>query len=265
MHLLTYSHDSVLTWELNSSLDKQHEIYGAARGLCLKVCGFDVTGEGIGIGGVVAVVDNVPFFPLDVVQHVEDRSVVCRYVINGRSSKYLFNRKKIDRFYSLLHQSLAPLYLSSSLTRPFFVYLMAVRTLLHVRNRFEKVRPLGVVETRYTLDGYGSVGVEVNLDSVDVDEVFIANELSGRFFTQLYVDGVRVKRLGPWIDITGCNEAALCSPALRMSVCIPGLDNCRMFSGREVLGKRLDWTGVSYVTRPGAKISYRVVVRKHDA
>ena len=264
MLLHSCKYNSCLTWEFNSSSDPRYEIYGAVRGLCLKVGGVDATGEGIGLGGVISVVDGVPFFPLDYERKVNGSRVVCRYIINGRPSKYLFNRRNIDSFYALLHRTLTPMYLGNRFTRPFYIYLMAVRTILGVRNMFEKTNPIGVVEATYDIED-SSIEVDVDLNEVDADGVFVANELSGRLFTQLYVDGVRSRRFEPWMNVSGCREAVLYSPYLRIAVAIPGLDSCKMFAGREVLARRLNWAGVSYFARPKARISYRVVIEDHAA
>jgi len=221
-------------------------------------------GEGIGVGGVIAVNSDTPFFPLDSNVRIHGHKLVCSYVINGKPAKYILDRRRIDRPYSLLHRALTPLYLRSFLTRPLYVYLMAVRTILGIRNRFERTKPLGVVEASYVIgDNYVDVGI--NLDGVDADGVFVANEFSGRLFTQLYIDGVKARRFEPWMEITGCREATLYSPYLRISVTLPNLGSCKMLAGREVLARRLDWAGVSYLAKPNTSLRYRVVLRNHAA
>ena len=89
--------------------------------------------------------------------------------------------------------------------------------------------------------------------------MFVANELSGRLFTILYLDDRRVDDIGPWMEVRDCSRVKLYSPYLKLGFKIPTLSSCKMFAGREVVGDRLDWAGVSYVVKPENKLSYDVV------
>jgi len=240
-------------------VNTNHEINGAVRGLCVYVNGFEVVGEGMGLGGVVAIKDGVPFFPLEVESKGNNGVIFRRYILNGVPKKYLFGRKNVDKVYINLHRWLSPLYLRNSLTRQIYTVLMAVRTLIGVRNRFEKVKELGFVEAMYNVKR-DRVAVSVDLTNVDAEKVFVANELSGKLFTKLYLDDTHCVKIGPWMEAVKFSNATICSPILKIGFRIPKVNGCRVFVGREVMGRRLDWAGINYLTKPGSRLSYHVEV-----
>ena len=250
-----------ITFSRQASSHPDHEIHGVARGLGVCVFGRGIEGEGMGIGGVVALCGNRAVFPLTAEEFMLGKTLIRRYHMNGVSIKIIGGRGFVDKPYKKIHAALAPLYVKSSIFRPFYYFLMAARTVANVRSRFAEVRGLGYVDVAYRVDG-NRVRVEVDASSLRCSKYFIANELSGRLFTKLLVDGRDIGRIPPWIDLD-CDRLELFSPALKLGMELRRVAGCRLFAGREVVGKRLDWAGASY--QPNTRhFSYEVVFKQHD-
>jgi len=233
------------------------EIWGVKRGLGVAVGDVEIVGEGMGIGGVVALRGDT-YFALDSEDLNDDGRIERRLLLNGSLEKYIGN-VKIDRLYKPIWTSLSPLYVSSSFFRPLFKYLMYARNLL-IRTVPKRRVPIGHVELSYRPKEDGvDVKARWSLDG----QVIIANELSGRLFDELRVDGSRVK-LGPWIELRG-SEAELRSRRLRLSMIIERVKNAALFCGREVIGRRLDWAGFSYIPTLGTRnLEYSVRFVRND-
>ncbi|MDJ0270483.1 MAG: hypothetical protein NXY59_08060 [Aigarchaeota archaeon] len=226
----------------------------------MRVSGLGIEGEGMGIGGVVALCGNRAVFPLTAEEFMLGRTLIRRYHMNGVSIKFI-GRGFVDKPYKKIHSALAPLYVKSRVFRPFYYFLMAARTVANVRSRFVEVRELGYVDVAYRVDG-SMVRVEVDASSLRCSRYFVANELSGRLFTKLLVDGRDIGRIPPWIDLD-CDELELFSPTLKLGMKLRRVAGCKLLAGREVLGERLDWAGASY--QPNTRrFSYEVVFKQHD-
>lgn len=234
------------------------EIWGVERGLGLALRGVDIVGEGMGIGGVVALNRGDTYFALDSQERKDDRSIEKRLYLNCIFEKHL-GGINVDRLYRPVWATLSPIYISSSLFRPLYNYLMYARTLL-IKQVQKRCMPIGHVELRY----------RVGRDTIDVQarwslegQVIVANELSGRLFDELIVDGTEV-RLRPWMELR-CKEAELRSRRIGLSMVVRGIGEAALFCGREVIGRRLDWAGFSYLPLPGVRsIEYSVRLRRYD-
>lgn len=212
-------------------------------------------GEGMGIGGVIGLAGRKAVFPLKeetfMLSHNQLRK---KFHLNGLSIKY-WGRIEVERPYKRLREVLSPLYIKSQWFRPFYKLLMAGRSLAMLRSHYIEVGTLGIVEARYRL-GEKTVDVEISVNPFERISILVANELSGRLFNTLEIDG-RMRSIPPWLEVD--RPVRFYAPSLRLSMFLEPVDGCRMFVGREVLGKRLDWAGVSYNLLDGTeKISYRV-------
>lgn len=241
---------------------ESHEIAGVSRGLGVYCGGRCIVGEGMGIGGPLALHNGRAIFPLDAQDlYAEEGSLTRRFCLNGLSDKYI-GRGRADYPYRWVRTRLAPLYLRSERFRPIFQYLMAARTVVGFKSRYRRIDPVGYVDVRYR---YSPNRVTVNVDASSLEGVkyLIANELDGGIFRQLRIgESDIIRKLPPWFEVKH-GEAHLEAPGLGVSLHFGQILGCRMFVGREVLGKRLNWTGFSYVPRSEvSRFSYDVVFER---
>ncbi|GBC68673.1 hypothetical protein HRbin01_00356 [archaeon HR01] len=252
---MSYQLKQPLVFDMPES-DPYHEIHGIQRGLSIRYRGASLIGEGVGIGGVVGVTSKKAIFPLraDLVDQ-KGRELLKIFHLNGISLKFI-GPFLVEKPYKALKAVLSQPYLSSRYYRPAYILMMAARTSLGVRSRYVEIGSLGTVSVRYRLDG-DTVLVDASADIPKGLKLFYANELSGRLFTHLRV-GSRPSKFTPWMEVS--DEVTLSAPALNLSMTFYPLKDCRMFVGREVLGRRLDWAGVSYQSSK-PNISYKVGFR----
>jgi hypothetical protein len=240
--------------------DPGHEIHGVVRGLNPVLGRLMLIGEGMGVGGVIGVLGRRAVFPLEAETYRVEK-VTRIFKLNGISVKHIANTS-IDGPYKFFRTLLAPLYLRSSFFRPAYTLLMAARSLSGVRSRYVRVRTFGKVVVEYLLNGC-EFSIRVRRDTPSNMDVLVANELSGRLFTKLFVDGVG-RKLTPWQEVMG-GSAFLYSPRLKLGMEVEIPENVRAYAGREVLGRRLDWAGVSLVMNHELPaLQYRVRFKPHE-
>ncbi len=247
----------------NVPSDVSHEIHGVSRGLGVYYHGQCIVGEGIGIGAPLALFKNRAVFPLHAERAQLGGSLVKRYHLNGLSDKYI-GKGRADFPYKWVRSKLAPLYRKSPRFRPLFHYLMAVRTVVGIRSRYRRVDAVGRVRITYHYDDH-QVKVDVDASDLAGTKFLVANELDGQIFRHLSIDGhVHISRIPPWLEIEG-RKASISSPDLGLSFSLAKVPGCRLFAGREVLGRRLNWAGFSYLPEPDVtRFSYEVVFEKND-
>ncbi|GBC71116.1 hypothetical protein HRbin02_00895 [Candidatus Calditenuaceae archaeon HR02] len=219
-----------------------HEIDGVVRGLVPVLDGLALIGEGMGLGGVVGILGRRTLFPLTAETHQFSSGFISREIqLNGVSLKYL-SKACVDKPYRKLKTLLSPLYLQSKVFRPLYIMLMAGRTLIRVKSRYIRLKKYGAVHMMYRING-SEVEVTARRETPKSMRILVANELSGRLFTHLMIDGVK-KFLPPWMKLEN-RDVELVSPSLKLSMIIDRPDDVKSFAGREVLGNRLDWAGIS--------------------
>lgn len=235
--------------------DPRHEIYGVSRGLGVSFNGLDMVGEGMGIGGVIGLVGRKAVFPLaSETVWLDSKSVEKYNELNGISLKYL-GPLYAEPPYKTFRTILSPLYIRHRSFRPLYTLLMVGRTIIGLKSHYVRIRSLARVKARYILDDR-CLEVEIAAEKRGRLSMLVANELSGRLFTAIDVDGKR-RAIPPWMEVKG--PVSFLSPKLGLAMSLEPVHGCRMFVGREVLGNRLDWAGLSYQIPSGFDgIRYRV-------
>ncbi len=234
--------------------DPRHEIHGVVRGLNPVLGKLVLTGEGMGVGGVIGILGRRAVFPLEA-ETYRAETVTRIFKLNGISVKHIANTP-IDGPYKYFRTLFTPLYHHSSFFRPIYTFFMAARSLSGVRSRYVHVRTFGKVVVTYLLNGCEFL-IRVRCETPGNMDVLVANELSGRLFTKLFVDGVE-RKLTPWLEVMG-GSVFLYSPRLKLGMEVEIPENVKAYAGREVLGRRLDWAGVSLVMNHGlTALQYRV-------
>lgn len=234
-----------------------HEINSVCRGLGVQFDWLDLVGEGMGLAAPVCLFGGKTVFPLGRVDQFQQAGLLRSFYMNGVSVKKFWGLS-VESPYRLLRRLTAPRYVKSVVFRPLYYYLMWARTGVGLKAVYSKIRSVGVVTVSYRLREH-AVDVEVDADLQSDVYLMVANELSGRIFTQLFLDGNRiVKNVPPWIKIDA-DSALLYSPLLKLGLEVQKVDGCRLYAGREVVARRLDWAGFSYVVKPGVtRLSYRL-------
>ncbi len=249
-----------ISYTFNPPSDPSHEIGGVVRGLAPVLDDLVLIGEGMGLGGVVGVLGKRAIFPLKAeTRQGYNNSVSRKIFLNAVSVKYL-STACVDKPYKKLRALLSPLYLNNTVSRSFYYMLMAGRTLAGVKSRYIQLKTYGFVDVNYKINGL-EVEVSVKRNTPKNMRVLVANELSGRLFTYMRVNGVK-KHLTPWMKLDK-GVVELVAPSLKLSMFIDVSDDVPSFAGREVLGRRLDWAGIS-LELPSEKdiLNYRVVFKR---
>ena len=245
-------------FSFNIPSDPEYEIYGVERGLGVFIGSRSIVGEGAGIGMPLGLDHNKAIFPGK--GAISRDTLSKRFELNMISVKYL-GHVKVEKLYKKTRSLLAPIYLKSKTFRPIYTLLMISRTMLGVKSRYEKIESKGHVDVMYEA-GYNHINVNVDASRLRCSKYLIANELSGKLFTKLIIEDEEIDDIPPWVEIRG-EEAALISPKLRLMIRIEKPPYCRLFAGREVLGRRLDWAGFSLIPSV-RRFSYHVEFERLD-
>jgi len=112
--------------------------------------------------------------------------------------------------------------------------------------------------------------IKVELDKQDpfpseISEVILMNEQGARHFDQYRdTDGISVrgKEIGCWDQVTAA-EASFISPRRQISFSLPQVSGARLYRGRELIGKRLAWSGFGYSFPPNLEhFKYVITIKR---
>lgn len=231
------------------------EIAGVVRGLGLSVAGIDLSGEGMGIGGVVLRVSDVTFFPLSHVDELGESYASRTLKLNGLSRRYL-GPIDVTELHRELREFMTPLYLRGVRSRAIFRLLMMARSLL-LRTKYVPSLTRDVCKVTYRFDGE-LLSIEVKRQE-RTGRLIVANELSGRLFDRMLLGDESVE-LGPWSRCYS-RTPSLASRKLGLTLRFHLPEGIEAYVGREVMLPRLDWAGVDLVLRDGEReIRYAVEI-----
>ncbi len=231
------------------------ELAGVARGLGLRFLGRDITGEGMGLGGVVLRIGRVTYFPLTTIDALHDAGFSRVYLLNGVSRRYL-GPIDVTEIHRAVRDLLATHYQSEAPLAPLFRRLMRLRGLL-IRTRYRSVGPRETVRATFSL-GAGEILIRVARKG-DVGRLIVANELSGRLFDYAVAGGRRFSP-PPWLTLSD-KSPVLGSSLLKLELRFEIPPGVEVFVGREVDPPRLDWAGIDLVVWEGVReLSYRVLI-----
>jgi hypothetical protein len=194
-----------------------------AKGLALHVNGFDVTGEGMGLG--------VPMV------HYPDGWVYSRSVTTIDLSTDAATTWK----------------------RTFELDEIGV----DAASGYRPIASRGAIEITYRVDSIGVfVELHVLRLAPGYSEMGILNELSASFDDFADRDSKLMgASLGPWEAVDG-GWARLRSEALGVEWSVPALDDAQLHGGREFALPRFDWAGLDYMfATPPISVSYRITVQ----
>jgi hypothetical protein len=229
------------------------EISGVARGLGLCYRGMDITGEGMGIGGVVLRSGDVTFFPMKHTDVMSETEASRTFELNALARKYL-GVLDVTPLHRSIRSSLSPFYMRGGKGERFFRALMRLRSLL-ISTRYRVYGRIEVCTIDYSFNG-DVVELKVSRET-GRGKLIVANELAGTLFDTLMV-GDRCLELRPW---TRCpsRRPVLVSKTLGINLHFDLPGGVEVFAGREVLPPRLNWAGIDLLMDEGLlDVSYRV-------
>lgn len=240
----------------NLPVSDSYEIHGVRRGIGVTFAGLDIVAEGMGIGGPLGLYKRRAVFALDAYDKITRSGLLRTFSLNGLSMKKI-GHLRVDAPYRMIHRALTPLYVRDRLFRPFYKFLMSVRTAVGLKSEYSRAEERGRAYVSYEFVD-DSVHVIVELEGLEGGQLLVANELSGKLFASLFLDDKEVGEIPPWTRVSS-EKVVLASSTLRLAMEVHQVEGCTLYAGREVLGNRLNWSGFSYVLKPGLrKISYRV-------
>ncbi|MEM1956233.1 MAG: hypothetical protein QXX49_00055 [Candidatus Caldarchaeum sp.] len=221
------------------------EIHGVVRGLGLKYRGDDITGEGMGVGGVVLRLRGATRFPMKSYDSCGDGVAARRFILNGLSRRFL-GPFDVTRAHRHVREKLSPTYVEGGSLSPLFENLIKLRTRM-LKTKYVVAETAEVCEVRYRFSE-NSIEVDVSRER-GCGTLVVANEMSGELFDKLLVDGHAI-RMKPWTRLH-TESPALYSTKLgvKLALCFDG--QLELYAGREVHPPRLNWAGVDLILHDG--------------
>ncbi|MEM4334844.1 MAG: hypothetical protein QXX19_03765 [Candidatus Caldarchaeum sp.] len=221
------------------------EIQGVVRGMGLRYRGDDITGEGMGVGGVVVRLRGVTHFPMKSEDIYGDGMAARRFFLNGLSRRFL-GPIDVTRAHRYVREKLSPKYVEGSSSSLLFEKLIRLRTKL-LKTRYMVSETAEVCGVRYRFSE-NSIQVDVARER-GRGTLVVANEVSGELFDTLLVDGHAI-RMKPWTRLH-TESPALYSTKLgvKLALCFDG--QLELYAGREVHPPRLNWAGVDLILHDG--------------
>jgi hypothetical protein len=144
-----------------------------------------------------------------------------------------------------------------------------VRSMFSLNTTYEPAGFFTYVTLTYTIDAVaGRILVElIGQDFIpkDINEIIVMNEQGAHHFDQYQeMDGISKggKEIGCWDEVTSAN-AAFISSQQQISFSLPQVVGARLYRGRELIGKRLAWSGFGYSFPPGLDhFSYVISIKR---
>jgi hypothetical protein len=255
-----------------------HNGYATSRiqkGWLLSCDGQDLSEEAVGFGVPIIKRGLQTIFPgavhLSTCDGSQPRCIAARYTLNLEERLSRPGSRTID----------SPLlYRAKNLLAGMIRGLPAVRRLLTSTSSL--LRSQFSLQTTYEASDFsteilltytihpaeGKLKVElsgVDLSAQKVSEIILMNEQGAHYFDRYQeADGqVRLDdQIGCWDEVTAAS-AAFISPGTRLSFSLSRLDKAQLYRGRELVGKRLAWSGFGYSIQPDrSQFSYDISIRR---
>jgi hypothetical protein len=239
------------------------------KGLVLILDGKELVEEGLGFGiPVVKYLDKTYFSSKAKIstQKTSTGYLTKKTYLMDTISKKTWRGSYInDNFYSTWHKRFAKIYLGHKELSPLFNRLMEYRELAGIKTEFVKVKPRGIVETKYIVAGSC---VKVTVDFSDLrlsgcEELLIMNEQGSTVFdTYSDSNGLRLvgSKIGGWHPVTA-KHASIGNSYGVISFQIDRTPAATLFRGWEKTKNRFSWAGLSYSLSPFRKtFSYTIII-----
>ncbi len=231
------------------------------KGWLLCKAGVELSEEAVGFGVPILNCGETTIFPgsveLEVRRLPGGSEILAEYRLD-LEERIAGNGPRITRgdFALGLKNKFSLIYKNSPCLRPAITALSSgLRRLFRLRTEYETSRMAAYVLVRYQGGGErGVMRVETDLMRIPdgITEAVLMNEQGGRHFNR-YRDsgGTELKggSIGGW-DAVRADEASFLSDRQRLSFTLKRIPGARLFRGRELVGRRLAWSGFGYVFPP---------------
>ena len=260
----------------NLSIDqKGYPTSQLQKGIILVYNDQELAEEGVGFGVPVLKEGLRTIFPGDIELIPSSQpplqEIAATYTLNLEerlTSQYLgiVNSKTLYAMKNLL----AELYRRMTPLRgPLIVVSNTLRRFFGWETTYERMERDIKVKTIYAIDSQAGI-IHVNVDASDlleggITEAVVMNEQGGGHF-DLYQDSsgafLQGDEIGSWDEVTA-DEASFISKASRLAFTLRRIKGARLFRGRELVGKRLAWSGFGYSFHPGiGRIDYQLKIER---
>ena len=243
------------------------------KGLRLYDKGLELAEEGVGIGVPVIKQGLHTIFPGNIElisQHKDNLWVITAlYKMNleervgrqGQRSVSIGLVYKIKNF-------LAAIYRQYPASRQLLTIISnLIQWIFHWETQYTKSKYNLDIKIVYSIQSQtGFVMVEVDTGNLPKDlitEVVLMNEQGANYF-DCYQDSngkfIKGKDIGAWDEVTAKTAAFLCL-AHKVSFSLEQVKGAKLFSGRELVGSRLAWSGFGYsIPMTANKFNYQVKI-----
>jgi hypothetical protein len=261
-----------------TSETKLGEGYPTARiqkGLILLCDGQNLIEEAVGFGVPILKRGLQTIFPsiveLSLVEGSSPSRVNARYKMNllekiARSDGGIIQNPQVNAGKNLMAALIRSL--------PFMRGLLIrtsnlLRSTLGWETTYEPTNSFIEVTLTYTIDAStGSILVELveQEDNPDgISEIILMNEQGAHYFDQ-YQDSDGIREIGYQIGIWDqvmASSATLASSSLQLSFSLSQANGARLYRGRELIGRRLAWSGFGYSFPPSLKhFRYEITIKR---
>jgi hypothetical protein len=144
-----------------------------------------------------------------------------------------------------------------------------LRSMLDWKTTYELIDVFTFVTLSYTIDTVADrilvelIGQESILDSIS--EIIVMNEQGAHHFDQ-YQDSDGISEIGNKIgcwDQVSAASASFSSSGHQLAFGLPQANGARLYRGRELVGKRLAWSGFGYSFPPSLNhFSYEITIKR---
>jgi hypothetical protein len=228
------------------------------KGLVLMLDGKELVEEGMGFGVPVVKYNDKTYFSSRA--KISKQKTSTGYLIKKTYSMDTISKKTWrggyinDNFYSTWHKRFAKIYLNHKEFSPLFNRLMEYRELARIKTEFVKVKPRGIVETEYLIEG-SLVKVTVDFSDLKLngcEELLVMNEQGSTVF-DTYIDSNGLvligTKIGGWHAVTA-KRASIENRDGLIAFQIDKTPIATLFRGWEKTKNRFSWAGLSYSLPP---------------
>lgn len=245
-----------------SKPDKENQGYPSGRiqkGLLLFQRNKDLSEEGIGFGVPILKFGDTTIFPgsgrLELKEYADRTQVMICYDLNLEETIMVKGKKIESRIIYSMKKSLSWMHRKYPFSRRLLTEgSNALRRSLGIETGFEEVTSAGLAGMKYTITA-GGINVRADLSRIKKEgctEVMIMNEQGANHF-DTYCDS-RGKNLagnaiGSWQE-TFCDEVSFIYSKDHLVFTFSRVPGSKMFYGRELVARRLSWSGIAYSIPP---------------
>lgn len=235
------------------------------KGIVMSREGLDLTEEAVGFGVPVVKRGIETFFPgsMELIRLPGSsiQAFTARYKIN-LVERIMQNGRTMERqpaFYGLKNLMAAMIRNIPLLRKP----LTQLSLLLRAQNDWETTyipgEEVGFIEVAFGFSRQNNtieVGADLSALSMNgITEVILMNEQGGNIFDRYHEsNGVHLEgtKIGAWDEVFA-EEAAFASSTQGIAFSIKRIEGTRLFRGRELIDKRLAWSGFGISVPPTVK------------